>query len=320
MRQKSYHQQSRRIRLSEKKIYLSKHKRHTEEVNFNFTARDLAILEALNRYRYLRTNQIKRLVFTENTTLQSTRRRLKYLFHNGFIGRVIPFVQIGEGSSETAYFLDKSGGQALQAETGTELLAYAKGSQVKHQFLDHALDLSEFRVNLELALKDHALILLRRFVADFEIKGNFQKALGQENHKLFQEVSHPVSKVKYVVYPDALFIFQGQGELEKYQSLYFLEIDRGTESLNVIRNKVIGYNIYRNERLFTKFGKFAAFRVLLQTHSEKRAQNIRQHLTDQEGSELIWVTSQPQVNEVSIIKDSIWLNHTWELKSILRIK
>lgn len=299
-----------------KKKYISKHSRESD-VKFVFTDRDIEILKAINRYRYLRTNQITRLVFLENKTHQSTRRRLKYLYHNKFLDRVVPFIQAGESSGETAYFLDKEGAELLE-DYEEEVKYYPKANQAKHRFLRHALDLSEFRVNLEIALKDHPIVSLARFTADFEIKSYTQNLIGNHIFKLYNEVTHPFNKKRYVVYPDARIILKGKGEYEKHQKLYYLEVDRGTESLQRIKDKVIGYNIYRKLNFFKKDGKFDKFLLLIQTNSEKRAKNIRNELTDLEGSDLTWVTSVNKVNEKSIISEPIWEDYQLQKKSILK--
>jgi hypothetical protein len=299
------------------KAYLPKHERATKRVAFVLTDRDVEILRAVNRYRYLRTGQIRRLVFPENTTEQSARRRLKYLFHNGYLGRVMPFVRVGEGSSETAYYLDRAGRDILQ-QGGEEIAAYAAGGQVKHQFLDHALDISEFRVHLELALADHPAVEIHRFTADFEVKAHTTDAVGKRRYKLFDEVAHPVSKESYVVYPDALIVLRGKGSLEQYQRLYFVEIDRGTEGLNVIKDKIIGYSLYLKQNVFAKFGKFKGFVVLFQTNSKKRADNIRHFLTGVDGAELVWITDASQVTQETIATAPIWQDHERKARAILK--
>ena len=297
--------------------YLSKHTRKKDGLNFVLTDRDIEILRAVNRCRYLRTSQIKRIVFPQNTTLQSTRRRLKYLFHNKFLGRITPFIQIGQGEGETAYYLDKAGGELLK-EYGDELYSYSQQNQVRTQFLNHALDLSEFRINMETALKSHPIIELYRFTCDFELKEYTLKAMGRKIYKLYDEVIHPINRQRHVVYPDALIILKGKGEYDEFQKVYFLEIDRGTESLSVIRDKVIGYNIYHKQKIFNKFGAGDVFTVLLQTSSEKRAENIRKYLVDQEGAELVWVTNVQQVDENSIISSPIWQDYQFEQKAMIK--
>lgn len=300
--------------MSEKK-YLSKHKRESD-VSFSLTARDIEIIKALNRYRYMRTGQIKRLLFSDNSTLQSTRRRLKYLFHGKFIGRVMPLMRAGEGSGEVAYHLDKAGAEYLQDE---ELpVVSSKIGQVRHIFINHALDISEFRLNLEINLKNHPKVALHRFIADFELKNHLQNAIGLKRYRLYDEVYNCRERKKYVVYPDSLIILNGKGKYEGFSKLIFLEIDRATEGLSVIKNKVIGYNLYKQKKIFKKYEKVNDFTVLFQTTSQRRAENIRTELTDLDGTELIWVTDVSKVNKNSILTSPIWIDSERKNKCILK--
>ena len=288
-------------------------------VRFRIQSRDFEILRAVNRYRYLRTNQIKRLVFPENRSVQSARKRLKYLFHNGFLGRINPFVAPGAGQPDTAYFLEKNGAELLMSEfPDEEIRLYGKAGLVKYAFLTHALELSEFRMYLEIAQKDHPRIQLGKFIADFEIKSHLQNAVGKKRFKLYHEVEHPIDRRKYLVYPDALIILKGKGEYEHVQKLFFLEIDRGTEGLRRIQEKIIGYHLYKSQGVFHKYGNFPKFKVLIQTTSPRRVESMRKTLTDLAGTELVWITDQKQIWEDSVLEKPIWLDHERNIKSILK--
>ena len=278
-----------------------------QPVRFTLTERDVEILRAINRYRYLRTSQVWRLLFLDNKTIQAAARRLKYLYHNGFVGRVQPLMAPGQGSGEIAYYLDKEG-QALLSEYGEEVLHTNKPGSVKRVFLQHALDLSEFRLCLEVALTGHERIELHRFTCDFEIKSHTDMAIGKRRYKLYSEVIHPLTRERFIVYPDGLIILRGKGRYEQFQRLFFLEIDRGTESLPRIRDKVIGYNLYLKEGVHKKFGPFESFKVLLQTNSAKRAENIRRMLVDQEGADFVLVTTYDQVTPETVLAEPIWID------------
>jgi hypothetical protein len=290
-----------------KKTYLPQHERIPGGIAFTLTDRDIDILSAVNRCRFMRTGQIWRLVFPGNTSMQSCRRRLKYLYHNEFLERVVPFVQIGKGSAETAYCLGKLGRAFLETE-GEKIRTFSREHQVGRTFLHHALDITEFRVHLETALRDHPVVALHRFTADFELKSHIQQAVGKHRYKLYEEVVHPVNRRKYPVFPDALIILRGRDDFAKYQRLYFLEVDRGTMGLERIREKVIGYNLYKQLKIYQKFGWFSSFTVLFQTSSSKRATNVRTALTDQAGSELVWVTDVGKVRESTVLSEAIWVD------------
>ena len=95
--------------------YLSRRARDPACGDFLLTERDVEILRALNRCRFLQTGQINRAVFPGNATLQSARRRLRFLFHHGFVGRIQLYAPPDGGSAETAYHLDAAGAAELDA-------------------------------------------------------------------------------------------------------------------------------------------------------------------------------------------------------------
>ncbi len=150
------------------------------------------------------------------------------------------------------------------------------------------------------------------------MKGQTAGAIGKKRYKLYDEVMHPVTRAPYVVYPDALIVLKGKGRHEDYQRLYFLEIDRGTEGLYVIKDKVIGSSLYLKQNVFAKFGKFKGFTMLLQTNSKKRAENIRHHITGVDGSELVWISDAGHANQEAIATSPIWQDHELNLRAILK--
>lgn len=280
--------------------------------------RDIKILKTLNDYRYLNTSQVHRLIFSDNKTPQSARRRLQALYHHSYIGRLAPYVQAGKTSADFVYYLDKVGEEAC-IENGYKVRKWPKRKNVKHLFLNHSIAISEFRINLDMAISKKNDMCLETFIPDYEMKSIQDRELGENRYKLFSKVFHPVQKKFYVVYPDALIIFskkQPNGKTEK--ALYYLEIDRGTESLSVIRDKIIGYNIHLKNEIFKKYGNFQRFRVLVQTRKKKRAENIINVLQETEGHELALVTTASEVNEISILDGQIWKNTNGDIKRILR--
>jgi hypothetical protein len=282
-----------------------------EPRRFRLTDRDIAILRVVGRYRYLRTGQIKRLLFPENTTKQSVLRRLRCLADPAwdYLRKIQPYVQAGRAAPETAYFLGRAGAELLEAR-GEPAPAYARGNpgRVRHLFLEHALELSEFRVNLELALRGTPSVALQRFTADFELKEQSAKGMGLKGYKLYHTVVDAPSRRSFEVYPDALIILRGTGEYASVQRLYFLEIDRGTERLEQVRQKILGYHCFREQGVFRKYGRFHQdrFRVLLQTSSPKRAANLRALLRGSDGEDLVLITAAEEVREDTILKQPVW--------------
>jgi hypothetical protein len=294
-----------------------------EPRRFRLTERDWGILRMLNRYRYARTSQISRLLFPATASPQMARRRLRNLADPAYryIERIEPYVQIGNGSAECAWHLDRSGKELLRA-LGDELVAYPRnkrGGRVKHDFLAHALDLSEFRLVLELALRNHPVIGLHRFTGQHELKRHVTAAIGADAYQLYDRVTdpHAIQGQSYKVDPDALVVLQGKGRFADARQLYFVETDRGTEGLGRLRDKVIGYGLYHELAVYRKYGDFVGFLVLFQVPSPRRADNLRRALAATRGAELVWITDSARVTEATVLSAPIWLDHRGERKAIL---
>jgi len=298
---------------------LSKFKREPARVKLVLTARDTDILLALNRYRYLTTSQIKDLLFSENADTQGARRRLKKLFHGKYVGRVSTFKRVDEGMPQIAYYLDRKGAKLLD-ETGHVPNLWRKSKQVKMQFLQHALDLSEFRIHLEKGLQTQDVVRLHTFIPDFRMRQASSRSVSKHRYELYMELQHPVNRQSYVIYPDAVIVLEAEIDGRSFKRLYFLEIDRGTHGLEKIRDKVTGYNLYFKKDLHKKYGDFDDFKILFQTSSPKRANNIRNCLVDQERSESVWITDYEKVTDTSLLHTPIWQNIAGEPKQILITK
>lgn len=304
-----------------RKTYLPLRKQQ-EGVKFVLTKRDMEIVRCVNRYRYLTASLLKRLIlqFRKNESFYSIHLRLKVLFHNQYLQRLTPYNEEGH-QSEFIYYLDSKGRELLE-DREEEVFFYNKAGEIKHVFIDHTLALSTFRVALEIALESHPLAMLQDFIPDFEVKSQClkKKASDQTRYKVYQEVKDPKSGNKVVILPDSIIVVQGQGDFANHQMCYCLEIDRGTESLRIIAEKMKNYWLYSQKpNPFNEFGLFGQFIVLLQTESEQRAKNIHKYLAEQNtpGRELLLVTSKEKVTEESIVKDHIWFNSKGELKALI---
>lgn len=295
-----------------------------EPRRFRLTERDWEILRMLNRYRYARTSQVSRLLFSATASPQMARRRLRNLADPAYryAEQIKPYVQIGNGSAECAWHLDRSGWELLRA-LGDELVAYPRhrrSGRVRHDFLAHALDLSEFRLVLELALRNHPVIGLHRFTGQHELKRQVTAAIGTDAYLLSDGVTdpHAMQGRTYKVHPDALVVLKGKGTFADARQLYFVEIDRGTESLGILREKVIGYGLYHELDIYRKYGHFNGFLVLFQTSSPRRADNLRRALAGTRGAELVWVTDSARVTEATVLSAPIWLDQRGERKTLLK--
>lgn len=295
----------------------SQYKRDAGSGSFHFTDRDLEILRALNRYRYMRTGQIHALLFSDNGTLQSARRRLRHLFDHKYIARAKPYVQVGKPAPETTYYLDRKG-RALLREEGQVVKYWRKGGDVKYQFLEHAVAISQFRLHLELAVSTVDHVTLGRFIPDFEMRDNAENFAGKKRYELHKDVFHPVLRKSFIVHPDGLIVLNASKDGKTGSKLICLEVDRGTEGLDRIRDKLTGYHLAKENNLFQKYGYFKDFTVLFQAHTQKRAQTIFEALSDHVASDIAWVGCAEDVTSESIVSQPIWKNLKGQSKQVVR--
>lgn len=291
-------------------------KRNPDASPFQMQDRDIKVLKAVNILRYLKTDQIKRLLF-QFCGMQSVKRRLRKLFDHGFLGRIEAYARHGQGSFEMAYYLDTEGIKFLkeyQEETGEifDITPYSKPPRIKNTFLYHSLMVSEFCINLMLSLEKNPNLELVKLSIDCEIKEHAKKQRIKtiDRYRLFDKVI--INGEDYQIYPDVMAVLRVRGTSDK--ALYFIEIDRSTENLEVIRNKVIGYSAYKNEpNLFTrKYGKYGVKtfnRLLFVTLSENRSQSIKKALKNLEGRDFTWITDISKLNPETLLNGSIWLDH-----------
>lgn len=296
---------------------LSKYKRSPERVSFSITDRDIEILQALNRYRYLRTGQIHDLLFGENGTQQSARRRLRNLYHHNYIARAQPFVKLGEPVPEIAYYLSNKGRDVLR-EHGEVVRFWRKASEVKYQFLEHALALSGFRVKLEKAVAMIDGASIGRFIPDFEMRDEAEKYVGKKRYLLYRELVHPANRKTYIVHPDALIELRYEKDGKSASRLVFVEIDQGTQSLERIRDKVTGYHLAKEQKLFQQYGGYLDFLLLFQAQSEKRCKNILESLVDHVAGGIVRAATASELSPQSILTEPVWRDIQGERKRLFR--
>lgn len=298
---------------------LSKTKREVKRLKpFVITSRDYEIMLALSRYRLLTVSQVKQLFFRSNKDNQGANRRLKHLFHAGYVGKVSSYRKIEEGTPEYTYYLDRKGRKYLE-EAGHIASMWPNPKSLRHSFLQHAIDLSQFRVHLENGLKEQSIVSLKKFIPDFQMKRNARSFASRERYELYTEVIHPKNRRSYVIYPDALITLEVESSISVgvREALYFLEIDRGTHGLEKVREKVLGYELYHQKGIHRSLGSFSDFTVLFQTSSQKRAQNILRAIEGTYGAERVWVTSYPEVDSDTLLFEPIWSNVDGDKKVIL---
>jgi len=149
-----------------------------------------------------------------------------------------------------------------------------------HYFLRHALVLTDFRIALDLACDRRPDIELLGFFGDHVVERSKQGALRNLTRDAAANAARLGAKVSHI--PDGVFALR-RGDIS---ALFFLEIDRGTESVS---NRERGFaktlTFYLNflvgggyERYETEFGTktpFRTVRILVLTSSHRRLESIQ---------------------------------------------
>jgi hypothetical protein len=304
--------------------------------------RDHALLKDLWRYRWLTTSQIETLRnsdaelslrFASRLTLT---RRLKLLFHNGYLRRIAR--PLAQGSMEPVYVLDGEGARALSKEHG-EVTARAPSQLPKAMALDHLLAVGQARVALTAACAASAIAQLKEWRSADAAKFSVMLALPGERTR------------RVTLIPDGFFVLkvreehQNKAEGEKNederkaaehrkaeenpkiaenpkgrvrQLFYFVEVDKGSEPGKVLGEKCRAYYAYWQSGGFA--GEYSlpagmGFRVLFIAPGEKRAATVAGAIRAlPAGRTLFWTAL-----ETSIVPEQI-LEPVWREETVAALR
>ncbi len=215
--------------------------------------RDKLLVEALDDYGLLTTEQIRYLLFP---SMSRARKRLHLLWQHGLVHKIERPTRLGEGT-KSYLFRPNAKGRRL---TGAKTIRNGNGHKVpvlSPLYAEHQIAVNRFRICLTLALGKTPEITLETWKKDgqLRLKVSRHKAGGSESA---------------TIVPDAYFSLKSEGS--KYG--YFLEIDRGTATISRLKKKLLGYaTIFRSPRSFDPLIA-PGFRVLIVTSSARRRQSL----------------------------------------------
>ncbi|HWB48624.1 MAG TPA: replication-relaxation family protein [Stellaceae bacterium] len=258
--------------------------------SFELTERDEEILKIIARHRFATSAQIISLIMAlfPDASRQQVLRRLQYLFHAGHLSR--PKAQVdtykaGGGSRPIVYALGNRGIDHLAAIYGFRRASVdwtAKARTAVRGEIDHALEITEFMVELEIAC--HRRGTLQIIHLD-EILATLAPEETRKSRRPYQwpvAVRWKGSDIVLHPTPDRIF---GIRDLERSEGrntkFLFLEADRGTmptarrslDKTSILR-KIVGYaETYRRD-LHTKRYGLPNVRVLTVTPGRQRIGNI----------------------------------------------
>jgi len=275
--------------MTKKKYY-----KRSEEVSVRgLTERDVAILRALYRYRFLTTELIHRLFFHE-TGLQVTQRRIRKLFDLGLCGRR-PIVSLTDPAnpltSGMVHFLDIDGATFLGATD--DLRRLRQHNQVSVGTVNHFLMTNQFMVELELActLAGYSFVEHRD---ELHLKADYDRVTLKEGSK----------NVKVAVIPDTYVSVQTPQHKEPSHLL--LETDTGTEKSSIIKRKVQAYLKYlKSDEIIARFGS-EKMRILFVAKTERRANNLKAYAEEVGAEKRFWFGSLEQLQAETLFHEAVW--------------
>jgi DNA-binding Lrp family transcriptional regulator len=253
-------------------------RRASEPPAFQLTDGDVAIVRLLARHRFLRSTHIAALV---GRSLDRTNERLRGLFDTGYLDR--PRAQLDyypNGSAPMVYALADRGARLLIERDGIDFANVEwsrKNRRAGRPFIDHQLEIMDFYVALQCAVRDRADI---RLVHPDELVAAFPDQSFSSNapFMLRVRVLHDGIQQEIGVAPDLAF---GLRYHDGSRRCYMVEIDRGT--MPVVRSDFRQTSFERKMRAYLtahaakkherQFG-WKTFRVLTVTTDQHRTASM----------------------------------------------
>jgi len=223
------------------------------------TERDLRILKALREYQVLSTSQIQRLFFPSRCRAL---KRLNLLRNQELLRRHLRRVAPCEGSVEALYLPSRRGLRTLfQHDHSGRYYSSKIGHPPSDLFLEHTLARNDFRIAVESASNKCHGVSFQWWRHD--------KSIGLDCPQTYSN-SLAINGPRRIV-PDGLFAVDYNGRTLHY----YVEIDRGTMSLQRIRSKMMAYVYHEIQSWAASREESDTQHVLWVTTSRQRQSNLK---------------------------------------------
>jgi hypothetical protein len=254
------------------------------------TARDISIIHAVYQYRVLRQDQLERLFGRSRSVMQ---RVLLRLYQHEFLERRFLPVYPGEGSSPTLYVLDKRGVDVLRTHYGLdEITWYSSSKDLKAEFLEHTIAINDFRIAITVAAQAKGYELYK-WVSESELKANYDRvSIRTQSNKL-----RTISLV-----PDSYFVLKTPLGLAHF----FLEVDRGTETLGTFKSKILAYMAYHQSGAYERRYQSKSMRVLTIAIGVRRLENLKAATEAVGGKHRFWFAHLDEMMAESVFSQPLW--------------
>lgn len=297
---------------------------------FRITDRDIAILAAVARFRFLSSQQIVRVIPGSEHALLV---RLKLLFFHQYLDR--PRHQhaqlamfFDEGNRPLVYGLARKGAQLLASlglAVDAKLDWTLKNARATSAFLAHTLETADAVIAFDQAARAAGL----RLIDQPELRALLPEARRNAHHPFRCTVavrtSTTAAPVSIGVVPDRMFSLV---LADNTRHNFALEIDRATMDVHAgkiagkssFRRKLLSYFSAWREGLHTQAWNFRNFRILTITTSPKRIDTMLRALRDvTRGAApgLFLFTTRDRLSAHGALGDA-WMNGSGEITRLIR--
>jgi hypothetical protein len=322
---------------------LSRYRRSEEGVAFTLQPRDLALLSDLAIYRLLTTTQLfllrsgdadERMRFVSRLPLT---RRLKLLFHNGYVQRIAR--PLAQGSQEPVYVLDKEGARALTRKQSFDkhhsVKAPSPSQLPKALALEHLLLINQVRLSLEVGAaqrnvsthKANGTVAKPSAIVEPSVTTELGEWHGSEQSK-FSLLSEPRSgekQRKLALIPDGLAVLRlkkltAENKIQTQRHFCFIEVDTGSESQRVLMDKCRLYVRYWQEGGFASDYNLppqVGFRVLFVLHSTRRLETFLEAVQDLAAGKSLFRAALEEQMMPERIFEPVWRDASGQTHSLL---
>jgi predicted transcriptional regulator len=256
------------------------------------TDRDQEIIRTVYRFRFLTSNQLTRMFFSSKSKAD---RRLRELFDHGYLDRIDRPTM--SGKAELIYALWKKGAELLCAEQGiprANLNWKPSRNNIRPERLQHELDIVSFHLAMDRSVNATPGV-------SWLFWQNRQEIIGQKSWELSNVGQSKNGKLKLI--PDSFFGLQ----TPKGKTIFFLEVDQGTEAPRVFREKLLAYQLAFERGLVQKVTALKAFRVLMVTPDERRLQALLKLAAVTRHPLLFWFADNGTLNRTDVLTGACWL-------------
>lgn len=271
---------------------MPRNQRADEPPPMRLMERDIEILKAVHDFRIVRGDQLQALFFGSQSTASY---RLSRLYQHGFLDRHFLPTLGGIASSPALYTLGKRGVDVLRRvlDCGPKDIRKPPNNQeLSPLFLEHLLQINDFRVAVTVAARVHGYTL-ERWVDDYQLKADYDRVVIQTPQGRRRSVS---------LIPDGYCVLQ----VPQGRACFFLELDRGTMTRSRFRDKVLAYQAYIASGQYEKRYGTRSLRVLTVTSGPKRLENLKEEAEQAKGGRVFWFTMVDRVSVDTVLSESIW--------------